>query len=938
MTSEYTREGIERAVQQMLSPDPAVQMKAAQFIEDWKQSDNSHILAFAILTQSSLVYARFYSMLVIKESVARRWDRLPEDFRNELRSYLCAALATLNARNHLFSSTCDLISLIGVFDWPERWPNFLSDILSGDIQPLIQLSLLDRFTSTITDGIYVTHVRRAKLLGVMLELSPQINAAVHAGLAQEESIQIAFSVLDTQLKTEALKFWLGNGIVEKLTDELLPKPVCQNGAIQCLNTIFIDRYDCFKVAPPYIPRLLRSFVVNLNPDSSNFLLPRATSPSLLLFVEKVLFRHCSFICYLLSGMKREMDIDGAFLNVTVSDLERAQQDIVVLLKIILSNKPDEKQIDVYWALWRSLLPHLFTPPMTEVPIAKQMQSLLPMIHESLFNVLPSVVSEHTMIDTVARICWSTDISLFPEDLAEFLKRQEPSVALCYGMGYAEMTLAPELLKDVYEAQTAALMAHIEAANDIDYANGVLFALAHAGAQQLETPTFFKTFIDYALSCLTQDEESVKVEATRALHYVVKRHPELFLSEDLTVATLIASSIENFIVQLNLDAAARIVRLCSFLASKSGGDVLYPLIIKPIFDRTVNLAKSDLSNPDPDTRALAEFLFSLIGEVGPILPSAYIGEFEQPLLATLTAIGGSTQFGLITLESLVRATATLIACRPDGQALEPLTQLYVTLSANANLQYLLFDSVAIVRERHPELDSFWLKIESDFIVPLVKGSIEIDDCTSLFRMVSAFSLGGMNKDNLSNLLDFGLRHAMSTVVISAAKCARRAITAFSTVPVDSDAIIGFSRTLVPSIVSSLTDGVHTTASGPLVHLLFDIFAKAADISELETVKSGFLASLSKLNPEPQPGVFAQVADNLVECISDDRRFRQTVFDLLVVLRCATPCDLATFDTVVGPPIWMSDVLSTLFSEVVKNIECQRKDEDFPTQELKDLSLD
>ena len=115
-------------------------------------------------------------------------------------------------------------------------------------------------------------------------------------------------------------------------------------------------------------------------------------------------------------------------------------------------------------------------------------------------------------------------------------------------------------------------------------------------------------------------------------------------------------------------------------------------------------------------------------------------------------------------------------------------------------------------------------------------------------------------------------------------------------------------------------------------------RTAEISELDTVASGLLNRQNELCTEPHPGVFEQVTKNLVACVTDDRLFRHTVFDLLVVLRSATPCDLATFDTVVGPPIWMSDRLSTLFSQVVKDIESQRRDEDFPIQELKDLSLD
>ena len=224
---QYTQDLIELAVQQMLSPDVSVQQNAADLIESWKYSDDAYILAFAILTNSSHVYAQFYSMLVIKDSVARKWNQLPKDFCDSLRNYLYQSLSLFASGSHLFSSACDVISLIGVFDWPERWPSFLNDILSGDLPPLIQLSLLDRFTSTITDGIYVTHTRRAKLLGVILELSPQINQAVNAGLSQEESISIAFSVLDTQLKTEALTLLLDEGIIEKLI-ELLPNEISHN--------------------------------------------------------------------------------------------------------------------------------------------------------------------------------------------------------------------------------------------------------------------------------------------------------------------------------------------------------------------------------------------------------------------------------------------------------------------------------------------------------------------------------------------------------------------------------------------------------------------------------------------------------------------------------------------------------------------------------------
>ncbi|OHS97542.1 hypothetical protein TRFO_36230 [Tritrichomonas foetus] len=926
---QYTQELIELAVQQMLSPDTAIQQAAAEFIESWKFSNDAYILAFLILTKSAHVYAQFYSMLVIKESVARKWDQLPFSFRTSLRNYLYQSLSTFGNGSHLFSSACDIISLIGVFDWPERWPTFLSDILSGDLPPLIQLSLLDRFTSTITDGIYVTHNRRAKLLGVILELSPQISQAVNAGLSQEESIPIAFSVLDTQLKTEALSLLLHEGIVSKLI-ELLPNENSHNGAIQCLNTIFIDRYDCFKVAPSFVPQILRAFGVIFSETSFS-------SPALLLLVEKVLFKHSSFICYLLSGMEPEIDVEGAFKFVTVGNLAQTQIDIIFLFRVILSNRLDEKQIDVFWALWRCLLPHLYTPPLSELPISSQTRELLPMIIESLYNVLPLAVSEHTMIDTVARICWGTITALFPEELTEFLKNKKPSVALCFAIGFAEKTLPANLLTEIIQSQLNPLLEHFKQTDDQDYAITLLFALSHSGRTQINNPEFFKIFIEIATNCLLQSDENITSEATRSLHYVARRNCSLFLANNLELARTLCEKISVFLDQLSQESATRIIRLCAFLAEKSESDQLYQLIVKPIHDMFTNFVER-VSNDESIDYKNADFMLSLLSDISTALPATLMVKFENPLLSALSVAGNSNKFGLNTLELFVRAAASLVARRPPNEAMEPLTQLYTTLAGNTVLNYLLFDSVAIVRSVHPEIDSFFQRIETDFVVPLIEGKIVIDDCTSLFRMISVFSLNAFNMTVLIDLLAFGLRHSMSIVTIAAAKCARRVVRSFD-MPDDKESLEKLIRVLLPPLTTSTTDGIHSTATGPLIHLLYDIFTKYEEFDPTcAALGPEFLKALATYCQEPQPGVFQKVVDSLIQCANDQRSFRHIVFDLLVLLRCATPCDLATFDTVVGPAIWMPDNLSSLVTRVMTQIEKQQEDEDFLPQEMKDLSLD
>ena len=363
---------------------------------------------------------------------------------------------------------------------------------------------------------------------------------------------------------------------------------------------------------------------------------------------------------------------------------------------------------------------------------------------------------------------------------------------------------------------------------------------------------------------------------------------------------------------------------------------------------------------------AEFMLTLITDTTPSLPSEQMIPFEEPMFTALKVAGSSNNFSLGTLELFVRAAACLVSRRPPNEALEPLMQLYATLSGNYEKNYLLFESVAMIRAIHPEIDPFFNKIETDFIIPLVGGQIVIDDCTSLFRMISFFSLKVFNMNVLTDLLVFGLRHTNSIVTIAACKCARRVLRSFDTSGTNfpnlnyntnfnnvghvqqeqentneevKDTLEHLTFALLPPLVVSITDGIHSTATGPLVHLLFDLFTKNEEFDpSCSGIASEFLKNLMKFCQEPQSGVFQKVTDLLVQCGNDQRGFRHVVFDLLVTLRCATPCDLATFDTVVGPAIWMPDNLSSLVVTVTAQIEKQQDDEKFFSQEMKELSLD
>ncbi|KAH0795884.1 exportin1 protein [Histomonas meleagridis] len=910
----YTQEQIELAEQYMISPDPTVEQAAADFIEQWRISPESYVLAFKILTNSTHVYARFYSLVVTKEAVAQKWDQLPDTFKDSLRYYLTNNLSTFYSKSHLLSSACDILSLIGAFDFPERWPDFVDNLLDPNLIPKIQLTLLDHFTSIVTDGIYVTHARRAKLLNVILQLTPQINKAINRGLTQEDSMSAAFSVLDTQLKTVALDYYLQFGIIDTLL-QLLTQPVSHNNAVQCLITIFIDQYDYTKLAN-YIPTLIHFFansVSTIDSSSYHFL------------TLKVLHRYSSFIIYLISGMVPEIDVNHDFKNVSVDKIEVVQEDILTTLRVTLMNFPDEKQIDVFLDLWKCILPHLFSPPIINLPVFQYIKLLQPLIYESLFNVLPLAIVEHEMIDTVARICWNTLVYLFPNDVVEFLRKKTPSIALCYAIGVAEDTLPPELLHNIVQEQIGPLLELYSQTNDTDYIMTLNFVLSHGGREQLSDINYFRSYLDVTMKCLESGDENLHTEATRSLYYVVHRHTYLFLQGDLGLIKALCEKIPMLIQNLEESSLIRMFQICCFLAYQSKSEELFQILLQPI-SQIFNTFIGSILLQAPTPTDYGEFILTLISEIVCYFPQNALINFEAPLFQLLRTENIDKIIGINKFELVAKAIASIISCKPNEQIALPLTQLYEILSSKEPFNYLLFDSISIICEAHDDLDYLYKRIEAEYISTILKRPIDIEGITSLFRMISTFPLKAFGDVSvLTNLLSSGICHELSIVASAAANCACNIIKDL----IDVQYLDHFINTLIPPLVQSLTDGVHITAIPTLVLLLYDVFLKHREFTgkDFNLIANVLLNSFSTLCPEPCQNFYAEFVQRLVNSIDNEWHFYNAVFDVLVNLRCATAVDLATFDVKDGPPMWMPMEVVASVNEIVEKVERMHKDEDF-----------
>lgn len=909
----FTFEQIEQAEQYMLSTDPIIQQEAVDFIEKWKNSDDSYILAFKILVESNHVYSQFLSISIIKDIVTKRWNQLPDDFKNSLKNFLTNKLTDFYSETHLFNGACDIISLIGTFDWPEKWPDFLDVLFGMKMKPKIQLTLLDHFTSIITDGIYVKNVKRKKLFDVILNMTPDIYKMIFNGFSMQESVSIAFSVLDTQLKTLALDYYLQNGIVDKLI-ALSSQPDLHCMTIQCLITIFAEQYKFSKLIP-YLPKLFHLFTT-----------PELTESSSLLYLSlKVLVKYSSFICYIISGMLPEIDIDGEFKDIQVDDLESMQNNILSCLEIILSCYLDEKQIDLFWELWKFLLPHLFTEPISNLPIYEKIKKYIPIICNSLFNLLPLAVFEHEMIDTVARTCWVIALYLFPNEIIEMLKEKSPSISLCYAIGFAEKTLSSDVINNILKIQMKNLIDYYLISDDPDYTAAINFILSHCSSELFNDPNYIEFFFDITLNCLENEEETIQIESTRSLMYVAQRNTEIFFVNDYKITKKLFAKIPTVISQgMEESSIIRFIKLCSFLAYHSNNQSLYEFVITPIYEEFCQIVKCILDYEHVLSEKI-EIMFSLIPEIVHYVPQSILSNFETSLVQIIEIENIGNVIGYEKMELLVKALVSIIATKTNSEVLKPLSKIYEILSENEVYYSLLFDSISIICYYHTDLYLIYKMVERDYLTTIFNRDVSIEDYTSLFRMISNFPLDAIsNLGIITNIITLGITHELSVVTVAAGNYCLHFI---KNLEYDYDLLCKITGSLIPSIISSITDGEHNTCIFTLISLLYELFTRFTPYdSNYSFIAHEVLVSLQLNCDEQYKNFFMSFVQKLIASVQNERHFHITIFDLLVMLRTVTSSDLVTFDEIGSQPIWLSEKVTNGLNEITDNIEKMQEYED------------
>uniref|UniRef100_A0A8C1ACJ0 Exportin-2 n=1 Tax=Cyprinus carpio carpio TaxID=630221 RepID=A0A8C1ACJ0_CYPCA len=128
-------------LQKTLSPDPAVRRPAEKFLESVEGTQNYSILLLTVLEKSQNEVIRVCAAVTFKNYIKRNW-RVVEDEPNKIsdpdRTAIKANIVNLmlSSPEQIQKQLSDAISIIGREDFPQKWPDLLTEMVtrfqSGD--------------------------------------------------------------------------------------------------------------------------------------------------------------------------------------------------------------------------------------------------------------------------------------------------------------------------------------------------------------------------------------------------------------------------------------------------------------------------------------------------------------------------------------------------------------------------------------------------------------------------------------------------------------------------------------------------------------------------------------------------------------------------------------------------------------------------------------
>lgn len=129
------------------------------------------------IPSSNIIHYAFHILDVHLLNSTKPWTDFPDEIRNALRTLATDVISRLND-NHpslLFQKAVSLIVALALREWPQRWPEFLDQLLSPLNQPIIACRVLEDLSEQVhVFSDRIQNARRQELHHALVLTLPQI--------------------------------------------------------------------------------------------------------------------------------------------------------------------------------------------------------------------------------------------------------------------------------------------------------------------------------------------------------------------------------------------------------------------------------------------------------------------------------------------------------------------------------------------------------------------------------------------------------------------------------------------------------------------------------------------------------------------------------------------------------------------------------------------
>lgn len=149
----------------------------------------------------NIIHYAFHILDVHLLNSVKPWTEFPDEVRSALRTLATNAISQLNDQHPslLFQKAVSLIVALALREWPQRWPDFLDQLLSPSNPPVIVCHVLEDLSEQVhVFSDRIENARRQELRHAMVLTLPQILDYV------TKSIQIAHDLRNSAALSAAL--------------------------------------------------------------------------------------------------------------------------------------------------------------------------------------------------------------------------------------------------------------------------------------------------------------------------------------------------------------------------------------------------------------------------------------------------------------------------------------------------------------------------------------------------------------------------------------------------------------------------------------------------------------------------------------------------------------------------------------------------------------